>query len=134
MVQRNGGFHLLREEEKDIREEKTEMKLSAARDTMWNGGNGGKLTQINTFDKKNEKTVSDGVIEKHLINGLQSQKREDEETQSKHALLERGPSFKLTKGAEINQNKCRELIQKFPILLLKGLLQQSSTPVPVKHA
>ncbi|CAM4619676.1 unnamed protein product [Leuciscus chuanchicus] len=104
MVQRNGGFHLLREEEKDVREEKTEMKLSAARDTMWNGGNGGKLTQINTFDKQTEEPVSDGVIEKHLINGLQSQKQEDEETQSKHALLERGLSFKLTKeGAILSQ-------------------------------
>ncbi|XP_077101699.1 GTPase IMAP family member 8 [Siphateles boraxobius] len=111
MVQRNGGFHLPREEEKhgkDVREEKeeekTEMKLSAARDTMWNGGNRGKLTQINTFDKQTEETVSDGVIERTLINELQSQKREYEETHNYHALLERGPSFKLTKeGAILSQ-------------------------------
>ncbi|KAK7154720.1 hypothetical protein R3I93_009613 [Phoxinus phoxinus] len=107
MVQRSGGFHQLREEEKpgkdvlEKEEEKTEMKLSAGRDTTWNGG---KLTQINTFDKQTEETVSDGVIERHLINGLQSQKRENEETHSKHALLERGPSFKLTKeGALLSQ-------------------------------
>ncbi|KTF80005.1 hypothetical protein cypCar_00046062 [Cyprinus carpio] len=52
MIQRNGGFHLLRDEEthgRDVTEqEKTEMKLSATSYTMWNGGIGGKQTQINT--------------------------------------------------------------------------------------
>lgn len=110
MIQRNGGFHLLRDEEtrgKDVREDKeelkTEMKLSAARDTMWNGGIRGKQTQINTFDKHTEKTVSDRMIERHLINGLQSQQREYEETHNQHTLLERSPSFKLTKGNKGNK-------------------------------
>ncbi|XP_067314907.1 GTPase IMAP family member 8 [Pseudorasbora parva] len=110
MIQRNGGFHLLRDEEtrgKDVREEKEEkieMKLSAATETAWNGGNRGKQTQINTFDKKTEETVSDGLIERQLFNGLQSQQQEYEKTHNQHAVLERSLSFKLTKeGAILSQ-------------------------------
>lgn len=107
MIQRNGGFQLLRDEEthrRDVREEqKTEMKLSATRDTMWNGGIGGKQTQINTFDKRTEETGSDETIETRLINGLQSRQHEGEETHGRHAPPEKSLSFKLNKGAEINQ-------------------------------
>ncbi|KAK2888715.1 hypothetical protein Q8A67_014090 [Cirrhinus molitorella] len=108
VIQRNGGFHLLRDEEthgRDVREEqKTEMKLSATRDTMWNGGIGGKQTPTNTFDKHTEETRSDEMIQRHLINGLQSQQREFEETHAQHAPLEKTPSFKLNKeGALLSQ-------------------------------
>lgn len=110
MIQRNGGFHLLGDGEthgKDVREDKeelkTEMKLSAARDTMWNGGIRGKQTQINTFDKHTEETVSGEMIERHLINGLQSQQQGYEETHNQYTPLERSPSFKLTKGNKGNK-------------------------------
>lgn len=88
MSQRNGGFHL-ETHERDVRqEERTEMKLSATRDSMGNGG-----TQTYMFDKHTEATGSDVTTERCLINGLQS---ECEET---HTPLEKSPSFKL-KGAE----------------------------------
>ncbi|XP_050967660.1 GTPase IMAP family member 8 [Labeo rohita] len=108
MIQRNGGFQLLRDEEthrRDVREEqKTEMKLSATRDTMWNGGIGGKQTQINTFDKRTEETGSDETIETRLINGLQSRQHEGEETHGRHAPPEKSLSFKLNKeGALLSQ-------------------------------
>ncbi|XP_073708378.1 GTPase IMAP family member 8 [Garra rufa] len=108
MIQRNGGFYPRRDEEmprRDAREEqKTEMKLSATRDTMWNGGIRGKQTQINTFDKYTEETRSDEMIERRLINGLQSQQPEFETTHPQHAPLEKSLSFKLNKeGALLSQ-------------------------------
>ncbi|XP_016326860.1 uncharacterized protein LOC107676722 [Sinocyclocheilus anshuiensis] len=107
MIQRNGGFHPLRDEEthgRDVREEKTEMKLSATSDTMWNGGSGGKQTQINMFDKHTGETGSDVMTGRRLINGLQSQQSECEETHSQHTPLEKNPSFKLNKeGAILSQ-------------------------------
>lgn len=107
MVRRNGGFHLLRDEEthgRDVREqEKTEMKLSAASDTKWSRSIGGKPTQINSFDKHTVETGSDGTIERRLINGLQSQQRECVETDTRHTPLEKSLSFKLNKGADTNQ-------------------------------
>ncbi|XP_052454998.1 uncharacterized protein LOC128015314 [Carassius gibelio] len=108
MVRRNGGFHLLRDEEthgRDVREqEKTEMKLSAASDTKWSRSIGGKQTQINSFDKHTVETGSDGTIERRLINGLQSQQRECVDTDTRHTPLEKSLSFKLNKeGAILSQ-------------------------------
>uniref|UniRef100_A0A673GSJ8 AIG1-type G domain-containing protein n=2 Tax=Sinocyclocheilus rhinocerous TaxID=307959 RepID=A0A673GSJ8_9TELE len=91
MLQRNGGFHLETHGRHVTEQEKTEMKLSATRGTVWNGG---KQTQINTFGE----TGSDVMTERRLINGLQSQQRECEETHSRHTPLERSPSFTLNKG------------------------------------
>ncbi|XP_016405138.1 GTPase IMAP family member 8-like [Sinocyclocheilus rhinocerous] len=97
MLQRNGGFHLETHGRHVTEQEKTEMKLSATRGTVWNGG---KQTQINTFGE----TGSDVMTERRLINGLQSQQRECEETHSRHTPLERSPSFTLNKeGAILSQ-------------------------------
>ncbi|XP_058633953.1 uncharacterized protein LOC131541925 isoform X2 [Onychostoma macrolepis] len=96
VIQRNGGFHL-ETHDRDVREQQKT-------DTMGNGGVGGKQTQINTFDKRTEETGSDVMIERHLINGLQSQQRECEETHTQHTPLEKSQSFKLNKeGAILSQ-------------------------------
>lgn len=139
MIQRNGGFHVLRDEEthgRDVTEqEKTEMKLSATSYTMWNGGIGGKQTQINTFDKHREETGSDGTIERRLINGLQSQQRECAETDARHTPLEKSPSFKLNKGAETNQmtEQTHESHSTNPEVSNPVSGGLPSTPAPVKH-
>ncbi|XP_016114269.1 uncharacterized protein [Sinocyclocheilus grahami] len=83
MLQRNGGFHLEAHERDVPEQEKTEMKLSATRHTVWNAG---KQTQINTFGE----TGSDVMTERRLINGLQSQQRECEEAHSRHTLNKEG--------------------------------------------
>ncbi len=79
VIQKNGGLEPETHERHDTDQEKTQMKLSVR----------GTQTQINTFDQCTEEPAGDVMIERRLINGLQSQ-----------TPLDNSPSFKLNKGAE----------------------------------
>ncbi len=133
VIQKTGGFHLetherdVREQENTVMRDGREQENTVMRDgreqenTVMRDGRG-KQTQINTSDEHTEETGGDEVMERRLINGLQSQQRECEDTHTRHTPLEKSPSFKLNKGAKTEQT--HESHSADPILFLEA---------PVKH-
>ncbi|XP_043086782.1 uncharacterized protein LOC122333298 [Puntigrus tetrazona] len=102
MMLRSGGFVLDAPERESREQEKIQIKLSSDTDSLRNRVR--EPTLIHTSDRRAEETGSDVVMERRLINGLQSQQSECEDTHTRHTPLEKRPSFKLNKeGAVLSQ-------------------------------